>query len=72
MPTGSNLILGQANTASDPTDLTVPAGTPSGLLVRYPGGVGIVGDQNGGAGVLGFGRRGVSGISLNQDVGAGE
>jgi hypothetical protein len=50
----------------------VPAGTPSGLLVRYPGGVGIVGHQNGGAAVLGFGLRGVSGISLNQDVGVGE
>jgi hypothetical protein len=70
MPTGSNLILGQSNTASDPTQLDIPGGTPSGLVVNYPGGRGFVGSQTLNAGLLGVGLRGVSGISLN-DVGVG-
>src|SRR5262245_44002142 len=70
MPTGSNLILGQSNTASDPTELKVATGTPTGLIVRYSGGLGIVGNQALNAGLLGVGLRGVSGISLN-DVGVG-
>jgi hypothetical protein len=70
MPTGSNLVLGQANTASDPTDLTIPASTPYGFVVRYPGAQGFVGNQFLGAGLLGIGNRGVSGISLN-DFGTG-
>jgi hypothetical protein len=70
MPTGSNLVLGQANTASDPTDLTIPTGTPFGFAVRFPGGQGFVGQPFMGAGLLGMGNRGVSGISLN-DFGTG-
>ena len=72
MPTGSNFILGQSNTASDATELDVPGG-PSGLVVRYPGAVGIVGNQSAltRSGLLGIGLRGVSGISLNRDGGVG-
>jgi hypothetical protein len=72
MPTGSNFILGTANTASDPTVLDVPTG-PSGVLVRYPGAVGIVGNQSFimRSGVFGMGQRGVSGMSFNNDVGIG-
>jgi hypothetical protein len=72
MPTGSNCKLGLPNTASDPTEIDVPAG-PSGMVVRYPGAVGVVGNQAFlmKSGVLGIGLRGVSGISLNNDGGVG-
>src|SRR6267378_2658614 len=71
MPTGSNLILGQTNTASDPTEIdVVPTPTKAGLVVYYPRGLGIVGSHALDAGLVGVGLRGVSGISIN-DVGVG-
>jgi hypothetical protein len=70
MPTGSNFILGVTNTASDPTELDVPATTPAGIVVNYPNGQGVVGDKQLESGLLGIGRHGVTGIALN-DVGIG-
>lgn len=72
MPTGSNFKLGLSNTASDPTELDVPGG-PSGLVVRYPGALGVVGNQSAlmKSGVFGLGLRGVTGMSFNNDGGVG-
>ena len=70
MPTGSNLVLGQVNTASDPTIVDISPGTTSGVVVRSAGGTGIVGDPALNTGILGTGLRGVTGLSFN-DVGIG-
>ena len=70
MPTGSNFILGQLNTATKPTELEPSVGN-SGVLVRYPGSFGVVGDQFLNSGLLGFGPRGVTGLSFNKDGGVG-
>lgn len=70
MPTGSNLVLGQVNTASDPTIVDISAGTSSGVMVRSAGTTGIVADPALNTGILGTGQRGVTGLSFN-DVGVG-
>lgn len=57
MPTGSNFILGQTNTASDPTELSPTSAVSAGLEVRNPWGDGVVGDA--------FGASGVAGTSVN-------
>jgi hypothetical protein len=70
MPTGSNLVLGQVNTASDPTIVDISPGTSSGVMVRSAAGIGVVGDPALNTGILGTGQRGVTGLSFN-DVGIG-
>jgi len=70
MPTGSNLILGRVNTASDPTIIDLDPGTPSGVMVRSNAGMGIVADPALNTGILGTGLRGVTGLSFN-DIGVG-
>lgn len=70
MATGSNFVLGYVNTASDPTILDIAPGTPAGVMVRFAGGLGVVGDPGFSSGVLGMGLHGVTGVSLN-DVGVG-
>ena len=70
MPTGSNLILGRLNTASDPTIVDIDRGTSIGVMVRSNAGMGIVADPALNTGILGTGLRGVTGLSFN-DVGVG-
>src|SRR5438034_10711048 len=71
MPSGQPFILGQTNTASDPTELT--ASTPpvkTGLEVRNPWGDAVVGDAFGNSGVVGTSVNG-SGVLGDSDNSSG-
>src|SRR5207253_1229012 len=67
MPTGGNFILGQPNTASNPTELNASQAIAAGLESRNPWGAALVGDSFSDAGVAGtsVNGSGVRGDSVN-------